>query len=39
MVWGASQVAQVVEDPPINAGDIRVEFHPWAGKIPWRRAW
>ena len=22
-----------------NAGDKRLGFHPWAGKIPWRRAW
>ena len=20
-----------------NAGDMRLGFHPWAGKIPWRR--
>ena len=23
-----------------NAGDLkRLGFHPWGGKIPWRRAW
>ena len=22
---------------PANAGDLR--FHPWVGKIPWRRQW
>ena len=31
---GASQVALVVKNLPANAG-----FIPWAGKIPWRRAW
>ena len=30
----------MVKNPPANAGDIRdVGFNPWAGKIPWRRAW
>ena len=33
-------MALVVKYPPANAGDIRDEgFDPWAGKIPWRRAW
>ena len=27
----------MVKNPPANAGDIRVEFNPWVGKIPWRR--
>ena len=36
---GASQVALVVKNPPANAGDMRNRFDPWAGKIPWRRAW
>ena len=35
-----SQVAQVVKNPPANAGDIRdVGFDPCVGKIPWKRAW
>ena len=35
-----SQVALVVKNAPVNAGDIkRPGFHPWVGKIPWRRAW
>ena len=32
-----SQVALVVKDLPANAEDCG--FHPWVGKIPWRRAW
>ena len=37
---GASQVALVVKNPVASAGDIkRLRFHPWVGKIPWRRAW
>ena len=35
----ASQVALVIKNLPANAGDIRDEFDPWVGKIPWRRAW
>ena len=32
----ASQVALVVKNPLVNAGDIkRCEFNPWVGKIPW----
>ena len=28
-----------VKSPPANAGDIkRHGFHPWVGKISWRRA-
>ena len=34
----ASQVTLVVKNPPANAGDIRNQFAPWVGKIPWRRA-
>ena len=30
----ASQVALVVKNPPANAGDMRLEFDPWVGKIP-----
>ena len=29
----------VVKNPPAGAGDLRQQFHPWVGKIPWRRAW
>ena len=33
-------VVLVVKKLPANAGIIRdTEFSPWAGKIPWRRAW
>jgi len=39
-VAGASQVAQVVENPSANAGDCqRLWLDPWVGKIPWRREW
>jgi len=33
---GASQVALVVKNPPVNARD---GFDPWARKIPWSRQW
>ena len=34
----ASQVAPVVKNPPVNAGNIReTEFNPWVGKILWRQ--
>ena len=34
------QVVLVVKNPPANAGrHKRHGFHPWVGKIPWRRAW
>ena len=36
-VW-ASQVALVGKNPPARAGDMRLGFHPWVGKILWRRA-
>ena len=36
---GASQVALVVKNLLAKAGDMRQSFDPWAGKIPWRRAW
>ena len=29
----------MVKKPPVNAGDMRLGFDPWVGKIPWRRAW
>ena len=35
----APQVALVVKNLPVNAGDMRHGFYPWIGKIPWRRAW
>jgi len=35
---GASRVVVAVKNPPSCAGDIRCEFDPWVGKIPWRRA-
>ena len=28
----------MVKNPPGNEGDMRQEFDPWVGKIPWRRA-
>ena len=28
----------MVKKPSANAGDIRLRFDPWVGKIPWRRA-
>ena len=34
----ASQVVLVVRNPPASAGEIRSGFHPWVGKIPWKRA-
>ena len=38
-IW-ASQVLQVVKNLPAGAGDVRdVEFIPWVGKIPLKRAW
>ena len=36
-IHGASRVAQQVENPPANAGDVGLM--PGVGKIPWRRAW
>ena len=35
----ASQVVQVVKNPPANAGDVRCGFDPRAGNTPWRKAW
>ena len=29
----------VVKNLPANAGNMRLWFNPWAGKIPWRKAW
>ena len=28
-----------VKNPPANAGDMRLGFDSWVGKIPWRREW
>jgi len=37
---GASQVVLVVKNVPANAGHIKRHwFHPWVGKIPWRKVW
>ena len=33
----AFQVVLVVKNLPANAGDIRDEFDPWVGKMPWRQ--
>ena len=33
-------MALVVKNPHVNAGDVnKCGFHPWVGKISWRRAW
>ena len=33
-------VVLVVKNPPAKSGRLkRHGFHPWVGKIPWRRAW
>ena len=41
MQWmnGASQVALVVKNPPVNAGVKRLELDPLVRKIPWSRRW
>ena len=37
---GASQVVPVVKNTPANARRRKKRgFDPWAGKIPWRKAW
>ena len=36
---GAWQVALSGRNLPANAGDLRVMFDPWVGRIPWRRTW
>ena len=36
---GLSQVALVVISLHANAGEVRLSFDLWVGKIPWRRAW
>ena len=30
-------MALVVKNPPATAGDMRLRFDPWVGKVPWRR--
>ena len=37
--WGVSRVVQMVKNPPANAGDARLGFHPWVRKTPWSRKW
>ena len=37
--YRASQLALVAKNPPARAGDTTHGFHPWAGKVPWRRKW
>ena len=29
----------MVRISPANTRDMRFRFHPWVGKIPWRRTW
>ena len=38
-VYKISQVVVVGRNPPVNAGDMRLRFNPWVGKVPWRRKW
>ena len=39
LIWD-SQVALVIKNLPVNAGDTKKhKFDPWVGKIPWRRKW
>ena len=37
--YWASQVALVVKNLSADAGDKRLRFNPWVGKIPWRKKW
>ena len=37
-MWGFPG-GSVVKNPPASAGDGQMQFDPWVGKIPWRRAW
>ena len=39
IIKGGSQVAQWVKNLPAMQETQRCRFSPWAGKIPWRRAW
>ena len=38
-ILGASHMVPAVKKLSANAGDMRLKFDPWVGKIPWRRAW
>ena len=38
-MYGAFLVAQLVKNPPTNAGHVRFGFNPWVRTIPWRRKW
>ena len=38
-VLGAFLVTQTIKDLPPMQETRRLRLHPWAGKIPWRRAW
>ena len=29
----------MVKNPAASVGDMRLEFDPWVGKIPWSRKW
>ena len=29
----------MVKISPANTRDMRFRFHPWVGKMPWRRTW
>ena len=29
-------MALLVKNPPASAGDMKLGFDPWIGKIPWR---
>ena len=31
------QMALMVKNPSVNAGDMRCRFSPWVGKVPWSR--
>ena len=33
-----SQVALLIKNSPVSAGEVRHGFKPWVGKIPWGRA-
>ena len=39
LICMVSQVVLVVKNLPASARCERPWFHPWAGKIPWRRKW
>ena len=35
----ACQAGLSVKNRPASAGEVSLGFHPWVGKMPWRRAW